>query len=153
MPNQAKRPSTRLTAKFIECIRRPGSDGGRGSNGLHLVVSATGAKSYRQRLWFHGRAYNIGLGSARHTTLADARHAAADNYRRLKAGEDPRYSKSKSFDAVAEQVAKKKADDGKHPGKLQREFRQRIRDYCQPIAKMPVDAVTTRDVHTCLKAV
>jgi integrase len=72
----------RLSALSVARIRAPGrhADGG----GLYLQVCRNGGRSWVFRFMLHGRAREMGLGSANDLSLAEARKRAAE-CRRLKA--------------------------------------------------------------------
>ena len=83
-------PHNRLTAAFVRAIKKPGkhADG----NGLYLVVGKDRAKSWISRVTIRGvkRRPELGQGSARLVSLAEARE---NNYRVQKIardGGDPR---------------------------------------------------------------
>jgi len=77
----------RLSAKAAEKTKEPGyyCDGG----GLYLQVSRTATKSWIFRFARGGKSREMGLGSARDVTLAQARAKAADARRHLTEGLDP----------------------------------------------------------------
>ena len=58
-------------------------------NGLILVVSPKRTKKWILRIQVHGTRRDIGLGSARDVSLADAREAAAEMRDTIRRGEDP----------------------------------------------------------------
>ena len=77
----------RLTALFVSRAKAKGMypDG----DGLYLQITAGGARSWIYRYMLHGRAREMGLGSLRDFSLADARQRAAE-CRKLRAdGFDP----------------------------------------------------------------
>jgi hypothetical protein len=77
----------RLSAKTVEKAKQPGyyCDGG----GLYLQASPTLSKSWVFRYSRNGRNREMGLGSERDVTLAEARAKAADARRQLVDGVDP----------------------------------------------------------------
>jgi integrase len=77
----------RLSAKALERAKPPGyyCDGG----GLYLQVSPTQTQSWIFRYARQGRSHQMGLGSARDVSLAQARAKAADARRQLIDGIDP----------------------------------------------------------------
>ena len=76
-----------LTAVQVKNVTKPGrySDG----DGLFLVVGPTGAKKWVLRVQKDNRRRDIGLGSARHVGLAEARQAATNIRTALREGRDP----------------------------------------------------------------
>ncbi len=81
------RPVHRLSAKTVEKAKKPGyfCDGG----GLYLQVSKTLSRSWIFRYARHGKSREMGLGSERDISLAEARAKAADARRLLVEGVDP----------------------------------------------------------------
>ena len=77
----------RLSTKTVEKTKEPGyyCDGG----GLYLQVSPTASKSWIFRYARHGRSHEMGLGSERDVSLAEARTKASDARRQLVGGTDP----------------------------------------------------------------
>lgn len=77
----------KLTFKGIEAIKEPGryADG----QGLYLLVSKTGAKSWVLRVQKDGKRRDIGLGGYPKIGLADARSAAAEKRTSVAKGSDP----------------------------------------------------------------
>ena len=77
----------RLSAKTVEKAKRPGyyADGGN----LYLQVSPALTKSWIFRYTRHGRSHEMGLGSERVFSLAEARSKAADARMLLAEGVDP----------------------------------------------------------------
>jgi integrase len=77
----------RLSAKSVEKAREPGyyTDGG----GLYLQVSSTLSKSWIFLYRRNGKSREMGLGSERDISLAEARTKAADARRQLADGKDP----------------------------------------------------------------
>ncbi|MDE0375339.1 MAG: Arm DNA-binding domain-containing protein [bacterium] len=103
-----KRPRI-LSAAFVRTVSRPGRYGdGRGGYGLSLLVKPTAngrlSKSWSQRVRFHGRVTNIGLGAYPIVTLAEARQKAVANRRTIEAGLDPRGSRVPTFADATEEV-------------------------------------------------
>lgn len=98
----------RLTAVQVRQIKKPGrhADGG----GLYLMVDPSGARRWVLRIVVQGRRRDIGLGSARLVTLAEARETATLYRRTARSGADPvaehRMSRSEAltFAAAARQV-------------------------------------------------
>jgi hypothetical protein len=80
-------PEKRLTAVAVRNLKRPGryADG----NGLYLVVDDSGAKRWMLRTVVLNRRRDIGLGSVRLVSLAEAREEAARLRRKARDGEDP----------------------------------------------------------------
>ncbi len=81
-----------LTARKVETAK-PGryTDG----HGLHLLVKASGARSWVLRCRHEGTSFELGLGSFPTVTLAEAREKAMALRRQIKRGVDPRAEKAK----------------------------------------------------------
>jgi integrase len=77
----------KLTALKVKSLIEPGSytDG----DGLILVVRPNGSKKWILRITIAGKRRDIGLGSFKTTTLADAREAADQMRRKVARGIDP----------------------------------------------------------------
>ena len=80
-------PDKALTAVHVRNIKKPGKycDG----NGLYLVVDPSGAKRWLLRTIILGKRCDIGLGSVRLVSLAEAREKAMHMRRKARDGEDP----------------------------------------------------------------
>lgn len=76
-----------LNARRVQTIKKPGryTDGG----GLMLVVDEKGAKRWILRVTMKGRRRDIGLGGLADVSLADAREAAGEIRKKIRAGIDP----------------------------------------------------------------
>ena len=100
-------PMGRLTVKGIAKLTARGRYGD--GNGLYLFVQRNGSRSWMQRLVVNGRRRDIGLGSARFVTLAEARDHAYENRRAARRGGDPlagnREHRIPSFRVASERVA------------------------------------------------
>lgn len=76
--------------------------------GLYLLVSGTGAKSWVLRVQVHGRRRDIGLGSTAELTLEEARDKARNLRKIAKSGRDPIAARDRAkfvvptFEAAAE---------------------------------------------------
>lgn len=80
-------PENALTAVHVRNIKKPGKycDG----NGLYLVVDPSGAKRWMVRTVILGKRCDIGLGSVRLVSLAEAREEAVQIRRKARDGENP----------------------------------------------------------------
>ena len=76
-----------LTAAKIRAISKRGTFGD--GNTLYLSVSASGAKSFTQRLRINGKVCELGLGGVKDVSLAEAREAAQANRKIVREGGDP----------------------------------------------------------------
>jgi integrase len=82
-----RHPEKALTAVRINTLKKPGryADG----NGLYLVVDPSGAKRWVLRTVVMGRRRDIGLGSLRLVSLAEAREQATAYRKLARSGGDP----------------------------------------------------------------
>ena len=77
----------KLTSLFVKKTIAPGKYGD--GHGLYLIVDASGAKRWEQRLVIQGRRRDIGLGSVALVSLEEARKQALKNKRLARSGGDP----------------------------------------------------------------
>ncbi|MGD9712369.1 MAG: tyrosine-type recombinase/integrase [Thermomicrobiales bacterium] len=99
----AKRVQNRLTARFVETVKAPGSYGD--GEGLYLNVGSTGSKSWFLRYRLGSSRKDMGLGSLNAISLARARELATEarsTLAKARAGE--------GLDPLAAREAKRKAD-------------------------------------------
>ena len=158
---RARSNHKRLTSAFVAGVTEQGSygDGGRGSHGLHLIVTATGSKKWRQRIRFNGRLTNMGLGDAGEVKLADARKMAAANKDIVAEGGDPFKRNRQAFAAVptfADCIEPSLAHwrGGWKPtnrASEEREYRQCLADYCRPLLRMRINDVDQHEIAACLE--
>jgi len=71
-------------------VKRAGAGRHGDGGGLYLVVSDTGSRKWVFRIQVNGKRRDFGLGSATSVTLSDARGAAEDMRRAVRAGLDPK---------------------------------------------------------------
>lgn len=76
-----------MTAVMVKALTAPGRYGD--GDGLYLDVAPGGARSWVVRVQYNGKRRDIGLGSLKLIGLADARTAAVDMRRKVRAGIDP----------------------------------------------------------------
>jgi integrase len=77
---------TQLTAM---AVRKAGTGRHGDGRGLYLVVSDSGSRKWVLRLQTNGKRRDFGLGSGSNVSLAEARDAAEDVRRIIRAGDDP----------------------------------------------------------------
>ncbi len=148
----------RLSARFVETIRQPGTYGdGRGSGGLSLRVKRTArghlAKSWGQRISIDGRPRNLGLGSWPHVSLAEARLKCSLNLLARQRGElvTGRSRTVPTFAEAVEKVIAVHAAGWKDGGRSEKLWRSSLRDYVMPkLGRRPVDRIHTSDVMAVL---
>ena len=93
----------KLTATKIKAFPYKGRYGD--GDGLFLNVTATGTKSWVQRVVVHGRQRDIGLGGYPAVSLAEARQRCTDNRKAIAAGLDPIAEKRKPTVATFREAA------------------------------------------------
>lgn len=146
----------RLTFKAIEAIKEQGRypDG----DGLYLLVSKTGAKSWLLRIQRDGKRRDLGLGGYPATSLADARTERATMTATVQKGTDPIAEKRKrklqaalpTFKVAAlarhEEVAQTFRNE-KHKA----QWKSTLETYAFPtLGRLPVDQVTPAGVRDAL---
>ena len=102
MPKKAKELSAAEVRRLTEQGRYPVG----GVAGLHLLVSATGARSWVLRTKVGDKRRDIGLGGFPDVTLAGARDKARDLRERIVAGIDPVAERKAARDAIRASQAK-----------------------------------------------
>jgi integrase len=143
----------KLTALKVKSLNHPGryADG----DGLALVVGAKGGKSWLLRAQVNGKRRDLGLGSAKLVSLAEARESAIDLRRQLAKGIDPIAEREKArlaattFREAARLVhAEQKA--GWKNGKHQAQWLTTLENYAFPdlgdLAVDEIDGPAIRDV-------
>ena len=132
----------------LKAITKPGRY--MAGDTLYLIVSATGSKSWVQRLTIHGKRRDIGLGSFKLITLARARQRAHDNRVMVAEGGDPIAEKRReqipTFSKAAiltYETLKPRWRNGKHT----LNWIQGITKYAIPIiGARPIDQLGREDV-------
>ncbi len=121
--------------------------------GLYLVVSETGARWWQWRGTVHGRRREIGMGSARLVSLAEAREIARTWRRIARAGGDPKTERDKSkresltFEDAARRVWAKQIEPHGKNVKYRRQWLSTLRDYAFPtIGARPVHTIAQSDI-------
>ncbi len=151
--------SNLLTAVFVKNIARAGiyNDG----NGLLLVVSPAGSKSWIMRTRWKGKRPEIGLGSFLDVSLAEARDKRDDIQRAKRKGIDPRLALKTSsrgttaptFNECAKQfISDKRAgwSNAKHAA----QWGSTLETYAGPhIGKLPVDQVELDHIEAILRPI
>ncbi len=145
----------KLTATKIKSFRDKGRFGD--GDGLFLNVTATGTKSWVQRVVVHGRRRDIGLGGYPAVSLAEARERCADNRKAIAAGLDPIAEKHKPTVATFREAAVTVHEmniprwrSGKHA----KSWLRMLERYAFPvIGDMPVDRVDRTDVLAVLNPI
>ena len=138
-----------LTQKFVNSVEAPGRyyDG---DAGLFLFVKSPTRKSFVQRVTVHGNRRDIGIGSVKWTTLAEARAKAHENRKTARTGGNPIADKAPAiptFEAAAEIVIALHSETWRDGAKSAAQWRASLRDYALPrLGRKPVDTITAADV-------
>ena len=145
----------KLTAAQVRSITKPGKYHDR--DGLILRVAPAGSKQWVWRGTIRGRRRELGLGSVRFTTLAEARETAFDYLRIARRGGDPstrRTSEAPTFAEAAEAVIVAHQPGWKDSGRSETNWRSSLERYALPaIGSMPVDEITTGDLVRILQPI
>ena len=142
-----------LTQAFVEKVKEPGRYGDRrGGFGLSLLVKPDSvgrlSKSWAQRVLYEDRAVTMGLGSAKHVTLKEAKEKAIRNYLAVKDGKDPRRPSIKvtTLEQAMEQAFKVLRVNWK-TGKNEAHLRTLLGQYVLPhIGRKAIDQITPQDI-------
>ena len=145
--------ANKLTALMVRKVSRPGKYGD--GNGLMLLVTATGAKCWVQRLMIQGRRRDIGLGGFPLVSLAEARKQAFENRKLARAGGDPmalrEQARVPTFREALESVLDIQRATWRNSGKSEAQWRSSLETYAMPrLGRMPVNAITVSDVMAVL---
>jgi integrase len=147
-----KHPDKALSAAKVRMVSEPGHycDG----NCLYLVVDENGAKKWVLRVTIHGRRRDLGLGSARLVSLAEAREEAIRLRKIARSGGDPYAERRKERQARStptfEEAARLVYDAHKKTFRNERHAAQWISSletYAFPhIGKLRIDHVESSNV-------
>lgn len=149
------RPLNKLSAKAVQNAG-PGrhSDGG----GLYLVVSGDARRRWIFRFSKGGKVREMGLGSARDVTLAEARRKAEAARRTVDAGDDPIQARTvirrvtPTFGAQADDLVEAMKPSWKN-AKHSAQWEMTLLVYAEDLRGKPVDQITTDDVVAVLKPI
>ena len=148
-----------LAAKTVATLKDRGryADGG----GLYLAVSDGERRRWIWQFQWHGRTREMGLGSASTVTLKDARDDR-DKWRAvLQSGRDPIVERDTrilasrpvpTFGECADLVIETREAEWRNP-KHAAQWKMTLQVYAKPLRSMPVNAVGTTDIMTCLKPI
>lgn len=144
----------KLSARAVASLKEPGrhSDG----DGLYLSINASGARSWVFMWKRGGRRREMGLGPARDVTLSEARGAAAEARKKLRAGIDPIEEKRRPAGLTFGQTADAYVDSvqaGWRNEKHRWQWRETLTSFCAPIRDVPVEAVETSHVLQVLQPI
>ena len=87
-----------LTIARMKSLKQPGMHADR--DGLYLNITKRGSKSWIMRYQLNGKRREMGLGSARHVSLAEAREEAADLLKLKRKGIDPKAHRDRQKQAI-----------------------------------------------------
>ena len=141
-------PDKALSAPFVRSAPRGRHADG---NGLYLFVQPSGTRSWIQRLVVRGRRRELGLGSVRLVSLAEAREKALANRKLAREGGDPLAEKRRAEGMPSFSEAAMRVQEQKRAGWRSRSHAQSwlssLERYAFPrIGKMPVSEVSSADV-------
>lgn len=139
----------------VKSIKRCGRY--RAGDTLYLVVSATGRRSWIQRVLIDGKRHDIGLGGYPIVTLAEAREAALENRRLIRRGGNPladrKRARMPTFHEAAERYHSSRKPSWKNEQHA-RSWLQVVQKHAFPIlAALPVDRITQADVLSVLEPI
>src|SRR5262249_34499069 len=146
------REINRLNARSAAALAKNGrhADGG----GLYLSISPNGGRRWVFLFRWHGKPTEIGLGSARHVTLARARELAGRARSALAEGFNPkearRSTQGATFGECADRVIEAMRPSWRN-AKHAAQWEMTLREYAAPLRRLPVDKITTDDVLAVLK--
>ena len=144
----------KLTAALVRTVEQPGLYWDE--HGLILRVKPSGYKQWIQRLFIHGKRRELGLGSIRLVTLAQAREAAIANRRLARSGGNPLASRQQSvptFEQVAGKVFAMYRPNWRSAHHAA-QWKASLRGYVYPkLGRMRVDGITTADVMAVLSPI
>jgi integrase len=81
-------------------VKRAGAGRHGDGGGLYLVVSDTGSRKWVLRIQVSGKRRDFGLGSATSVSLSEAREAAEDTRRTVRAGLDPKAERRRAKQSI-----------------------------------------------------
>lgn len=152
------RTVNKLNPFQVKRISKPGlhSDG----QGLYLSVTPTGAKSWRIIYTRNGKRSELGIGSARDVTLAEARDKAIEARRLLARGIDPKRewdvarapNVDRTFGAVALELIEGREQGWKNV-KHRQQWRNTLQTYCVAIWEQDVADVSVDEVLQILRPI
>jgi len=131
-------------------------------DGLHLIVSDSGRRSWVLRYQMNGARHDMGFGSYPAVTLSEARIAAADARKLIAQDVDPLSARVASrkaarpiptFEEIAQMMigeAQRRSTNAKVRYQWERHLGSA---YCGPLLTRPVQEITTLDIAAILKPV
>jgi len=146
----------KLTTKFVENVTKAGKY--YDQHGLFLHVRPSGAKKWLQRYTLNGRRREIGLGSAKIVSVANARNNAHQNLVLVSEGIDPiEVRKQDSLIPKFEKAARKVYEDNRptwRNAKHAAQFITTLETYAFPvIGNMSVKEINSSHILTILSPI
>ncbi len=144
----------KLSARAVATLKDAGrhNDG----DGLYLNITTSGARSWIF-MWKRGsRRREMGLGPARDVTLAEARAAAAEARKKLRAGIDPIEDRRRPAGLTFGQAADAYVDSvqsGWRNEKHRWQWRETLTSFCAAIRDVPVETIETGHVLQVLQPI
>jgi integrase len=146
------RQINRLNARAVATLTENGrhADGG----GLYLSISPNGGRRWVSVYRWHGKATEIGFGSARDVTLARARELAKNARARLAEGVNPKEARKPiegaTFGECADRLIAAMRPSWRN-GKHAAQWEMTLREYAGALRRLPTHTITTDDVLSLLK--
>lgn len=146
----------KLTARSVASLTAPRRHGDGG--GLYLSVSNDGRRRWIFLFRQHGKLREMGLGSARDVSLAQAREKAATARKQVTEGLDPVIERSRSkvtaplFGEAADALIAAIAPQFRNAKHI-KQWRMTLKLYAAPLRAKPVDQITTEDVLGVLRPI
>lgn len=146
----------KLTATAVAAAKVTGRYGD--GDGLFLLVSGTGSKSWVVRVQKNGKRRDIGLGSAKKVPLAKARADAAVARSQVEAGVDPVAERRKAAGIPtfrqAAAIVHAESKRGWRNGKHQDQWLSTLEAYAFPtIGDMPISAIQSPEIRDLLASI
>jgi integrase len=152
-----------LTVRQIDTLTKPGYHSVGGAEGLRLQITAAGNRSW---VLFHNsgltetgkpRRQELGLGSCKTVSVAQAREAARSMREQLRQGIDPRakplVTQRMTFRMAAEEYLKAKSCEWNNVVHKQ-QWRSTLESYVYPmLGNKPVDEIDIDAVHAVLQPI
>lgn len=150
MAKAGAHPDKGLTAVGVRNIRAPGRYGD--GNGLYLIVKPSGSKNWILRTVVHGRRRDIGLGSFKLVSLAEAREKAIAMRKIAREGDDPTIDRKAvkadvpTFEEAARQVHEARGPTWRN-AKHKAQWIATLERYAFPeIGRRRLDDIETSDI-------
>ncbi|MCF8475858.1 MAG: integrase arm-type DNA-binding domain-containing protein [Pseudolabrys sp.] len=146
----------KLTARSVLALKeaRRHSDGG----GLYLSISKDGRRRWIFLYRRHGKLREMGLGSGRDVSLAEAREKAANARKQVAEGIDPVMERRRGlvstplFGEAADTFIAAMAPQFRNAKHIE-QWRMTLKVYAAPLRGKPVDEISTEDVLEVLRPI